>query len=163
ADRELAALRRQLERLQQEVNRQQTLLRLARRTIGLPPPRAAVDRPGGKDKGKRRQRHPVVRALRAAEALHRRGPRGGGGRAARPRRPQRRRCRTTAKGVRTRGEGGGSGSPPSPSFTEETVMRGRTPSGPECVEQLPGSDKARQRVRVILETMTGALRVQEAC
>ena len=42
-------------------------------------------------------------------------------------------------------------------------MRGRTPSGPESVEQLPGSDKAKQRVRVILQTMTGELRVQEAC
>lgn len=40
---------------------------------------------------------------------------------------------------------------------------GRTPSGPECVEQLPGSDKAKQRVRVILQTMTGDLRVHEAC
>jgi transposase-like protein len=42
-------------------------------------------------------------------------------------------------------------------------MRGRTPSGPESVEQLPGSDKAKERVRVILQTMTGELRVQEAC
>jgi hypothetical protein len=69
-DKELAALRRQLERLQQEVNRQQTLLRLAQRTIGLPPPKAAPTKPAGK--GKRRSRRPVVRALRAAEALHRR-------------------------------------------------------------------------------------------
>ena len=42
-------------------------------------------------------------------------------------------------------------------------MRGRTPSGPELVEQLPGSVKAKERVRVILETMTSGLRVQEAC
>jgi hypothetical protein len=42
-------------------------------------------------------------------------------------------------------------------------MRGRTPSGPESVEHLPGSEKAKERVRVILQTMTGALRVQEAC
>jgi transposase-like protein len=42
-------------------------------------------------------------------------------------------------------------------------MRGRTPSGPESVEQLPGSVKAKERVRVILQTMTGDLRVQEAC
>jgi hypothetical protein len=46
---------------------------------------------------------------------------------------------------------------------EETLMRGRTPSGPESVEHLPGSEKAKERVRVILQTMTGALRVQEAC
>lgn len=42
-------------------------------------------------------------------------------------------------------------------------MRGRTPSGPESVEQLPGSAKAKERVRVILQTMSGELRVQEAC
>src|SRR6516164_2029128 len=70
-DKELAGLQRQLQRLQQEVNRQQTLLRLAQRTIGLPPPKAkpGVSTPGAKRKRKRR---PVVRALRAAEALHRR-------------------------------------------------------------------------------------------
>jgi hypothetical protein len=77
ADKELAGLRRQLERLQQEVNRQQTLLRLAQRTIGLPPPRAAAAKPG-KDRGQRRARRPVVRALRAAEALHRRSQEAGG-------------------------------------------------------------------------------------
>jgi len=71
ADKELAGLQRQLQRLQQEVNRQQTLLRLAQRTIGLPPPKAkpGVSTPGAKRK---RTRRPVVRALRAAEALHRR-------------------------------------------------------------------------------------------
>jgi transposase-like protein len=42
-------------------------------------------------------------------------------------------------------------------------MRGRTPSGPEAVEHLPGSAKAKERVRVILQTMMGELRVQEAC
>jgi len=42
-------------------------------------------------------------------------------------------------------------------------MRGRTPSGPESIEQLPGSAKAKERVRVILQTMMGELRVQEAC
>lgn len=71
ADREAAGLRRQLQRLQQEVNRQQTLLRLAQRSIGLPPPKAAQDKPAAPGKGKRRARRPVVRALRAAEALHR--------------------------------------------------------------------------------------------
>jgi hypothetical protein len=71
ADKELAGLQRQLQRLQQEVNRQQTLLRLAQRTIGLPSPKAkaGVSTPGAKRK---RTRRPVVRALRAAEALHRR-------------------------------------------------------------------------------------------
>jgi Helix-turn-helix domain len=42
-------------------------------------------------------------------------------------------------------------------------MRGRQPSGPEYVESLPGSEQAKQRLRVILETMTGAYGVAEAC
>jgi hypothetical protein len=42
-------------------------------------------------------------------------------------------------------------------------MRGRIPSGPEYVEHLEGSDKAKERVRVILETMQGRCRVLEAC
>lgn len=42
-------------------------------------------------------------------------------------------------------------------------MRGRFPSGPEIVEHLEGSDKAKTRLRVILETMTGQVRVSEAC
>jgi hypothetical protein len=78
ADKELASLQRQLERLQQEVNRQQTLLRLAQRSIGLPPPKKPGEKPAGKEKGKRRSRRPVVRALRAAEALHRRSQESGG-------------------------------------------------------------------------------------
>src|SRR5260370_18094105 len=43
ADKELAALRRQQERLQRELARQQTLVRLAQRTIGLPPPVASAN------------------------------------------------------------------------------------------------------------------------
>ena len=42
-------------------------------------------------------------------------------------------------------------------------MRGRRPAGPEMVDQLPGSDLARERVKVVLQTMAGELRVQEAC
>jgi transposase-like protein len=42
-------------------------------------------------------------------------------------------------------------------------MRGRIAAGPEYVEHLEGSDKAKERVRVILETMQGQCRVQEAC
>jgi hypothetical protein len=71
-DRELTALRRQHERLQRELSRQQTLVRLAQRTIGLTPPRAPANPPAGKDKSKPRRRKPVVRALRAAELLHQR-------------------------------------------------------------------------------------------
>ncbi len=70
ADKELTALRRQHERLQRELSRQQTLVRLAQRTIGLAPPKAPVN-PGGKDRSKKRRRRPVVRALRAAEQLQR--------------------------------------------------------------------------------------------
>lgn len=42
-------------------------------------------------------------------------------------------------------------------------MRGRRPSGPEMVDQMAGSDLARERVKVVLQTMAGELRVQEAC
>jgi transposase len=42
-------------------------------------------------------------------------------------------------------------------------MRGRRPSGPEYVERLQGSAKAKERARVILETLAGRLSVQEAC
>ena len=42
-------------------------------------------------------------------------------------------------------------------------MRGRIPAGPEYVEHLQGSDKAKARLRVILETMMGKWRVSEAC
>src|SRR5260370_31267576 len=71
ADQELTALRRQHERLQRELGRQQTLVRPAERTIGLAPPRAPVNQAGGKDRSKKRRRRPVVRALRAAEQLQR--------------------------------------------------------------------------------------------
>ena len=42
-------------------------------------------------------------------------------------------------------------------------MRGRRPSGPECVERLPGSNQAKERLQVILQTLAGTCRVQEAC
>jgi len=67
ADKELAALRRQHERLERELARQQTLVRLAQRTIGLPPPAPAA-KPAP---GKKKRRRPVVRALHAAEQLQR--------------------------------------------------------------------------------------------
>jgi transposase-like protein len=48
---------------------------------------------------------------------------------------------------------------------EETIMRGRYPSGPEYVDvrHLHGSAQAKERLRVILETMMGQWRVSEAC
>jgi hypothetical protein len=42
-------------------------------------------------------------------------------------------------------------------------MRGRRPTGPEYVDHLEGSDQAKLRLRVILETIAGTRRVQEAC
>jgi len=42
-------------------------------------------------------------------------------------------------------------------------MRGRNPSGPEFVAKLQGSEKAKQRARVLLETLSGKCRVLEAC
>lgn len=42
-------------------------------------------------------------------------------------------------------------------------MRGRHPVGPELVDRLAGSDEARRRAKVVLQTMTGQLRVREAC
>jgi len=42
-------------------------------------------------------------------------------------------------------------------------MRGRRPVGPEYAEQLEGSDTAKLRAKVILETMAGTCRLKEAC
>jgi hypothetical protein len=66
ADKEISVLRRQQERLQRELCRQQSLVRLAQRTIGLAPAKAEADRP----QGKKKRRRPTVRALHAATHLH---------------------------------------------------------------------------------------------
>jgi hypothetical protein len=42
-------------------------------------------------------------------------------------------------------------------------MRGRRPSGPEYVNNLSGTATAKERLKVILETLAGTCRVQEAC
>ena len=42
-------------------------------------------------------------------------------------------------------------------------MRGRRPAGPEYVDKLDGSDAAKARLRLVLETMAGTRRVSEAC
>ena len=42
-------------------------------------------------------------------------------------------------------------------------MRGRRPIGPELAEHLAGSAPARERMRVILATLAGSMRVTEAC
>jgi len=42
-------------------------------------------------------------------------------------------------------------------------MRGRRPVGPEYAEQLTGSETAKLRAKVILETIAGRCRLKEAC
>jgi hypothetical protein len=57
---DLEALRRDNERLQRDLTRQQSLVRLTQRTVGVPPPPVKPDT-------RKRKRKPVVRALRRAE------------------------------------------------------------------------------------------------
>src|SRR5262245_37581462 len=71
AQTELAALRKQQQRLQRELARQQALVRLTQRTLGLAPPAPA---PAGKTTSRagtkgRKPRRPVARALRGAARL----------------------------------------------------------------------------------------------
>jgi len=42
-------------------------------------------------------------------------------------------------------------------------MSGRYAAGPEYVDRLEGSAEAKQRAKVILQTLHGGLRVQDAC
>ncbi len=42
-------------------------------------------------------------------------------------------------------------------------MRGRRPAGPEVVDRLEGSQVAKERLKVVLETLSGQCRVTEAC
>ena len=42
-------------------------------------------------------------------------------------------------------------------------MRGRKPAGPESVDELPGSEMAKDRLKTLLQTMMGECRVIEAC
>jgi hypothetical protein len=60
---ELAALKKENERLVRELGRQQALARLTQRTVGVPPPAPA------KATGRKRKSRPRVRALRRAERL----------------------------------------------------------------------------------------------
>jgi hypothetical protein len=64
--RELAAMQRENERLRRELARQQSLVRLSQRSIGLSPPPAPAPKSSGK-KGRRRK--PLVRALNLAARL----------------------------------------------------------------------------------------------
>ena len=42
-------------------------------------------------------------------------------------------------------------------------MRGRKPAGPEYVDHLTGTEQAKERLKVVLETLAGRCRIQEAC
>ena len=42
-------------------------------------------------------------------------------------------------------------------------MRGRKPAGPQYVDGLEGSVQAKERLKVVLETLAGRCRVQQAC
>jgi hypothetical protein len=42
-------------------------------------------------------------------------------------------------------------------------MRGRKPSGPECVAGLQGSARAKERLKVVLQTIAGQCTVAQAC
>jgi hypothetical protein len=66
-ERELAAVQRENQRLLRDLGRQQSLVRVAQRTIGLtPPPPPKASKTAGK---KSRKRKPVVRALALSTRL----------------------------------------------------------------------------------------------
>src|SRR5262245_59205705 len=50
-----------------------------------------------------------------------------------------------------------------PLLQEEEAMRGRHPSGPEFVHKLHGTELAKERAQVLLETLSGTCRTTEAC
>jgi hypothetical protein len=42
-------------------------------------------------------------------------------------------------------------------------MRGRYPAGPEYIDKLTGSPESKERLKAILDTLSGEARLQEAC
>jgi hypothetical protein len=46
---------------------------------------------------------------------------------------------------------------------EATIMRGRYPWGPEYIDQLDGSPASKKRLKVVLQTLSGELRMGQAC
>ena len=68
-DTELAALRKEIQRLQRELTRQQSLARAAQRTIGLAPPTSTPS-----TKGKKPRKRRVARALAVAQRLQHEAP-----------------------------------------------------------------------------------------
>jgi hypothetical protein len=83
---ELARLRQECDHLQRELTRQQSLVRLAQRSVGLVPTMPTCAKPAGKPGAckpgaglgspsqKRRQRRPVARALSVATRLQQESP-----------------------------------------------------------------------------------------
>ena len=75
--RQLAALQREVQRLRRECDRQQALVRMAERSLGLSPPTLAKapvkvrEEPGKEGRKHRRPRKASVRALQVARSLHR--------------------------------------------------------------------------------------------
>ena len=73
--RQLGALERENRRLKRECDRQQALVRMAQRSLGLPPPAVLKPASQGKEDSKngtakrRRQRRPSVRALQVVQSL----------------------------------------------------------------------------------------------
>lgn len=65
ASSELARLKRETERLRRDLARQQALVRMTQRTVGVAPPTPAASAPGRK----RKPRKATVRATRRAEQL----------------------------------------------------------------------------------------------
>jgi hypothetical protein len=68
-ERQLKALRRDNDRLQRELARQQALVRLGQRSVGLAPAAAPPPRGSNANGKKTRRRRPVARALQVAARL----------------------------------------------------------------------------------------------
>ena len=43
------------------------------------------------------------------------------------------------------------------------MVRGRKPSGSKLVDSMEGSESAKRRLKVILETLSGSMSIEEAC
>jgi hypothetical protein len=67
--RRIAELEKSLSESRRECARQQALVRVAERGLGIRPTAASEGKPPGKDKAGRRRRRPVARALKAAKVL----------------------------------------------------------------------------------------------
>ena len=65
----MARLQKELEQARRESARQQALVRVAQRSLGLKPPAAPNGQTPLKDRSGRRKRRPTVRALKAAAVL----------------------------------------------------------------------------------------------